>query len=273
MGDTIKSEGTDRQINATNRGLPRLLRTISDNVAPYEQSLLNARATIDPQNMALDESLAKYFLPRYNQIGTDIQGQNAWNTANNELNVLSGPGTDLVKYSRQLDDIQNPEYNQVRTQAANKLTALLQGQDPNKLTGSELANAERGINRTNVSNGVSDIPTSTGAISNAMTFGGALDKKRNTLLNTINAVPQNLASFKSAADPFQVATGRPSYGTNTGASQYGTSKNGFGTNVAGIGQNLLGEAGQNNRLNNQLDANKRDALDRVNQTMSSLPSD
>jgi hypothetical protein len=259
MNDTIKPEGTPRQMAALNRYLPRLAQTVSNVAGPYEQAMLNARATIDPQQAALDESLAAWFMPRFAQIGSDVARQNAFNQATTEADVLEGPGARLVSSARQLDRFQDPEYYDVREAGAGRMMELLAGQDPNQLTGAEIANVERTSNRTNTSQGTAGLGSSLSAIGNAMTFGGALDKKRNTLLNTLNAIPQNLAAMRSGTDVFQVATGRPSYGSNPA--------------VNNMSNNLLGEAGQNVRQNNDLTANARDWLDRTTQVMGALPSD
>lgn len=273
MNDTIKPEGSARQMANLTRYLPRLAETITRVAGPYEQGMLNARASIDPQQAALDESLAAYFLPRFAQIGTDVQRQNAFNQATNEADVLEGPGARLVSSAHQLDEMNDPEYHAVRRTGAAKLIDLLNGQDPNNLTGAEMANVERSANRTNTASGNAGLGSSMSAISNAMTFGNALDKKRNTLLNTLNAIPQNLAAMKSGTDVFQVATGRPSYGANPGQSQYGTSRGNFGQNIGSMAAGLNSEFGQNIRQNNELDANKRDWIDRVSQISSSMPTD
>lgn len=271
-GDTIKPEGTDRQIAAFTKNLPNYLRSIGQNVGPFEQALVNARGTVDPQQLSLDESLLKYFGPRFNEIGSQLQRQNAFNQASNERDVLQGPGADLVMSGQELNKYIDPEYYGLRKTASDKFAALLNGQDPDRLTGSEMANVERGLNRTNSRNGVADVRSSTGSIQNAMTFGNALTQKRGLLLNSLAQIPQNLASMKSGTDAFQVATGRPSYGANQGMNQFQTGRQGFGQNVSGMSQGLLGEAGQNVRQNNDLTANARDSLDRVTQVMGSLPS-
>lgn len=272
MGDTIKSEGTGRQIASFVKFLPNYLKATGDAVGPFEQSLVNARGSIDPQQLALDESLLKYFGPRLNQVGSDLQGQNALNQSKNELAVIQGAGGDVARAGQELNREADSEYYNLRGIAGDKFSQLLQGQDPNRLTGAEMANVERGLNRTNRTNGVSDVTSSGGAISNAMTFGDALTKKRGLLLDSLSQIPQNLASMKSGFDAFQTATGRPSYGANPGQQQYGTGRSGFGANVSSMGQGLLGQTGENVRQNNQLTANARDSLDRATQIAGSIPS-
>ena len=271
-GDTIKSEGTGDSVRSLAKYLPQLAQATAQNVGPYEQALFQARSTIDPQQSALDESLYRYFGPRLSQIGSDIQRQDALNTSSTERDVLAGPGGQTARAAQSLNEELDPEYYGIRAQGASKLSDLLAGQDPNNLTGAEMANVERGLNRTNRANGTRDVRSSQGAISNAMTFGSALDNKRNTLLNTINAIPQNLAAMKSGFDAFQVATGRPSYGQNPAAGQFQTGRAGFGSNVQGMSSNLLGEAGQNIRQTQSLTANRRDGLDRAVQVAGAMPS-
>ncbi len=271
-GDTIKQEGTGQSVKSLAQWLPKLAQATAENVGPYEQALLNARATIDPQQSALDESLYSYFGPRISQIGSDIQRQEALNTSNTENAVLDGPGAATARAAQALNMEMDPEYYGIRAQGASKLSDLLAGQDPNQLTGAEMANVERGLNRTNRQNGQRDVHSSSGAIGNAMTFGRELDNKRNTLLNTINAIPQNLASYKSGFDAYQVATGKPSYGSNPGNGQFSNGRNGFGANVQSMSSNLLGEAGQNTRQTQSLTANRRDGLDRAVQVAGAMPS-
>lgn len=267
MGDKIKPEGTARQIGAYVKNLPKYLRATAEGIAPFEQANVNARGTIDPQNLALDESLLKYFGPRFAAIGNEMARTNALAGAGTELDVLRGPGGALAREGQELNKEIDPEYYGVREAGARKFLDLLGGQDPNRLTGAEMANVERGLNRTNRTHGVSDVSSSAGAINNAMTFGRELDRKRNTVLNTLSALPSNLAAFKSGTDAFQVATGRSSV-PNQGFGQFQTGRQGFGNNVSAMGAGLLGETGQNVRQNIGLDANKRDAMDRVFQGMS-----
>lgn len=270
-GDNVTTGTTGKQINAVIRGLPKWLQATGENIGPFEQALVNARGVVDPQNSALDESLLRYFGPRFNEIGIGLQGQQALGQASNELSVLQGPGTQLARTGQALNEEIDPQYYGLRDVAGKKFVDLLAGQDPNRLTGSEMANVERGLNRTNRMNGMSDVHSSGGAISNAMTFGHELDRKRNTLVNTLSQVPGNLAAMKSGFDSFKVATGRDS-STNPGFAQYGTGRQGFGQNVTGMSQGLLGESGQNARQTQSLTANARDSLDRVTQVMGSLPS-
>jgi len=271
MGDTIIKDNTGKQILDYAKYLPQYLKATGENIGPFEQSLVNARSTVDPQNFALNESLLKYFGPRMNEIGSQLQRQNAMNQSQNELDVINGPGGEMARAGQRLNEEADPEYYGSRRVAADKLISLLQGQDPNRLTGAEMANVERGLNRTNMSNGMQDVHSSGGAISNAMTFGDELNKKRNTLVNTLSVVPQNLAAMKSGFDAFQVATGRPS-SPNVGQQQYGQGGQGFGANVQSMGQGLLGQSGENVRQFADLTANRRDGLDRAAQVAGSLPS-
>lgn len=271
-GDTVLPDASGKQMQNYVRFLPAYLRATGDNVGPFEQALVNARGTVEPQNLALDESLLNYFGPRFNEIGSQLQLQNATNQASNELSVINGPGGDVARAGLELNKEIDPEYYGLRRIAGEKFADLLGGQDPNKLTGSELANVERGLNRTNRVLGTA-VPSSTTAISNAMTFGDALTKKRGLLLDSLAQIPQNLASMKSGTDAFQVATGRPSYGANPGMGQYSTGRSGFGANVQSMGAGLLGETGQNARQDQSITANARDSLDRAVQVAGSVPTD
>lgn len=270
-GDTIQQGTTGRQINSTIRGLPKWLQAVGENIGPFEQSLVQARGVTDPQNAALDESLLRYFGPRMTDIGVGLQGQQLEGSASNDLSVLRGSGGTLAREGQELNREIDPEYYNTREVSSQKLIDLLQGQDPNRLTGAEMANVERGLNRTNRMNGVQDVHSSGAAIGNAMTFGRELDRKRNTLVNTLSQVPGNLAAMKSGFDSFKVATGRDS-SVNPGLNQYGTGRAGFGSNVIGMGQGLLGEAGANTRQTQSLTANARDTLDRVNETAGTVLS-
>jgi len=275
-GDKIKQEGSAEQMQSLVRFLPSYMRAMDKATLPHEQALLDARSVTDPQNAALDAQLFEQYGPIFAGIGDTISGQSANRQAQNELTTLQGPGRELALAGQALNKEIDPEYYGLRANAADKFTQLLAGQDPNALSGAEMANVERGLNRTNRVNGVAEVPTSGSAISNAMTFGDALTGKRNTLLATLNAIPQNLAAMKSGTDAFQVATGRSSSGAqgvgNSGLGQYGTGRQGFGTSTQGAASQLLGETGQNVRQNIDLTANRRTTLDQVNSTLSSLPT-
>lgn len=230
-GDKIINP-SDQQMVDYIKYLPDVLKTVAKEAGPYLQSMLNLKQVISPQEMAQEQALLEGFGPAY---AKELLG---------------------------LSQLADPEFYGLRNQSAAKMSELVGGLDPNKMSGGEMTEVERGLNRLAVNQGTNRIPSNTAAISNALVFGDRLMQKKKDVAGVMSTVPSFLSSVKSGLDiPAQV-TGRPSYGQS--------SMNQFGAVPVGIGQQYLTEAGQNSRTYSQLLAQKRDSLDRFNETFGSV---
>jgi len=182
-----------------------------------------------------------------NRVGQE--GQAATDSA-----LLGGVGKDITSKTLGLQQLADPEFFGLRSQIGEKGGALLEGQDPNKLTGAELANVERGQNRSNINSGLANSGSPTGAISSAMTFGKALDSKRNNLMNTLTNLGTIAPNLKSGAFNYAAATGAS--GAGAGQNLFQNSINTAQNTASTLGSNLLGQAGNIQQQRVDINANK-----------------
>jgi hypothetical protein len=156
----------------------------------------------------------------------------------------------------------DPEYYGLRNQAAGKASDLMGGLDPNAMSAGEMEQITRGLNRTGVSTGTNRIPSSSAAISNALTFGDRLMQKKKDVAGIMSTIPGLMTATRSGIDINQQVTGSPAYTANVGSN--------YGAVPLSLGQQYLTETGQNSRTQSTLQAQARDSLDRFNETFGSI---
>lgn len=251
------TESSQAVLDAYTHGLPQILKIMQDQVGPTDQAFFNSRQNIAPQEAALDTKMYQDNAPALAQAG--IGAANA---------AFDNGGSALATKAQGLQrQVDQPWYD-ARDQAGGKLADLLGGMDPNQLTGAESANVERGLNRTNGANGTLNNPDNNAVLKNAMTFGSALDQKRSNVANAINSATQFLGQGKSGIDTFAQATGQ------TGTAQFGApayNSQGQGQNAFTTGNNAYNQMNAMRLNQNDIQANRRDSLDRINETMASQP--
>jgi hypothetical protein len=198
------------------------LRAVT-NYGPNAVAALSAatRAQAGPQ-AALDAQLYSQYAPGYFNIGEGFADQQAQRATQRDLATIQGGGLDLARQAIALDREANPEFYSNRAAAGQGFQALLAGQDPNKLTGSEMANVERGVNRLNTSRGTpSNIGDATTTASNAMMFGDKLNQKRAMFGQSLALFPGIQQGSQSGINAYQIAAGRgASSGNNASLQQY-----------------------------------------------------
>ena len=251
-------ESTASVMDALVKNLPSLINIMSENYAPLERLGQTTREEIAPREAALNAELTKKYLPVYSQASSDAEKQ-----------ALLSNGPDIVHAADKLArEVDQPFYD-TRDLGALKLGQLLGGQDPNKLTGGEETNVERGLNRLRVGQGENVNPSNTGTIKAALTFGGALDAKRANLAKAIDSATSFLGASRTGVDTFAQATGRSgtqNFGSNLFQGQ------GTGNQAFSQGQNAFNQITGLRTQENQINADRRDSLDRATQVLSSLPS-
>jgi len=189
-----------------------------------EQALLDVTKNFTPQFNEANLKNFEEFTPRFNAAGQKIINQNAIAQAEGELDVLQGPGTDLVRAARELRRENDPELFQAREAGLENLLNLF-GEigASGDLSGGERAEIERGLAAQDTQRGTQNAPSSSEAVGSAMTFGGAQQQREAQSRTEMNEVLNTASSFmnssRSGVDPFQVATGRPST-NNQGAGQF-----------------------------------------------------
>jgi hypothetical protein len=138
--------------------------------------------------------------------------------AGKQVDVLRGPGGQLIDEAYAKAQQVDPEFYGQRAQAGALLGDLLRsftdpetGRFTGELSGGERAEVERQVNRARQMRGglggpqnVSDI------VSQAMQFGQAAQRKRDQLGQALGVATSFLPASRSGFDPLQVALGRPS---------------------------------------------------------------
>ena len=248
------------------KNLDEFVGKTTGNVLPTEQALLDARRQINPQQQQLDYDLASEFLPQFTELGLQQQRQQQEGTAANDATLLRGTGKDLVAANLEAQKIADPEYYKTRTGTADQIARLFGSlDDPDGgLSPTEQAEIDRSIARTNVQRGI-EAPTATSAVQAGMEFGKAGQDRKMQKQQAINAAVQTagatMPALKSGVDVLQLTTGRPSQ-VNQGLGRYGDNA-AIGQTSMGLGQQLMGQVGDNARQTADINSKKRTAFDTV----------
>jgi hypothetical protein len=241
----------------------------------YEPEMQKLREEISPREQALNARLYEQFGPEFARIGSDIARQNAQAQAETDLGIVSGTGRELVREAMRTQREADPEAYRARELALANLEQL-QGSltDPNAgLSGAERAEIDRSMARENFARGVGATPTATSTVSNAMAFGGAGEarkqQRQSAIANAAQLAAGSVQPLSSRIDTFQLTTGRPSI--NQGEARTGAARE-VGQESNAMGMNLFGNASQMRQQENQINAQRKTALDQFSQVMGSLPS-
>jgi len=277
MGQPLQPSGetTDAMMKSYVDNLDAYTQATNRNIIPTEQSLLDARRVINPQQQQLDLDISKQFLPQFTQLGLDQQRQQAMGQAQNDADILSGPGQDLVRANLEAQKLADPEFYKTRTGASDQLARLFGSlDDPNGGLGpTERAEIERSLARDNYSRG-NETPTSTSAVESAMKFGQAGAARKASKQQAVNAAVQTagqiMPGLKSGVDVLQLTTGRPSQ-ANTGLMRFGDNQQ-VGGATMNMGSQLMSQVGDNSRQTADINSKKRTAFDSVMGVMDQASS-
>jgi hypothetical protein len=270
----------------TQESMASVMQAYRDNLIPmiqnqiqaaqaYEPAMQTLREQISPREQALNAQLYGQYGPEFARIGSQIARQNAEAQAATDLGVVSGTGRDLVREAMKTQREADPEAYRARELALANLEQL-QGSltDPNAgLSGAERAEIDRSMARENFARGTGATPTATSTVSNAMAFGQAGEarkaQRQSAIANAAQLAAGAVQPLSSRIDTFQLTTGRPS--VNQGEARTGGARE-VGQESNAMGMNLFGNASQMRQQENQLNAQRKTALDQFSQVMGSLPS-
>jgi hypothetical protein len=206
----------------------KALRAYKDYYPAYAEMLrqeagreLERQQELYPEQLKLSQqqlAAAKAFVPQYGQLASDEAYREAMSEAGKQVDVLRGPGGQLIDEAYAKAQQVDPEFYGQRAQAGALLGDLLRsftdpstGRFTGELSGGERAEVERQVNRARQMRGglggpqnVSDI------VSQAMQFGQAAQRKRDQLGQALGVATSFLPASRSGFDPLQVALGRPS---------------------------------------------------------------
>lgn len=233
--------GAYRAPNVTDQA-KQLYNAYSQYLPQFAGATQSNTEALTPRQNQLDYSQYSQFAPLFSQVGNDLQNQEV----GNNLSMLQGHGQDLIKAAQSAEDLASPDYAKSRTAANQGFQSLIGGMDPNKLSGAELANTERGINRLNARTGNLNTGDATTTAANAMTFGGALDQKRQNFGQALNLFPGIAGASKSNLDTFSIGTGKGA-ANNAGLQQYAGPQTKFDAGANSLQSTLA--TGQQNQYN------------------------
>ena len=270
----------------TQESMAEVMKAYRENIIPmiqqqvtaarqYEPEMQKLREEISPKEQALNKRLYEEFGPEFARIGSQIARQNAQAQAETDLGIVSGTGRDLVREAMKTQKEADPEAYRARELALANLEKL-QGSltDPNAgLSGAERAEIDRSMARENFARGTGATPTATSTVSNAMAFGQAGEarkaQRQSAIANAAQLAAGAVQPLSSRIDTFQLTTGRPS--VNQGEARTGGARE-VGQESNAMGMNLFGNSSQMRQQENQINAQRKSALDQFSQVMGSLPS-
>jgi len=238
--------------------------------ASYQKNLPKIMTAIN--NMIQGNELAKLqsaelTAPRYNTLQTNLANQMATSVAQNDADILNTSGRQRAATATEIDKGINPEFYTARAAGLDSLLGQLKMLDLDKAN----PEAERLVNLENARSGNIGNPTDgTNAVKNALQFGDERLKRSAALTNALNTANNFMGASKASFDPFGRSTATANIGGGTSVNP--SSFRDAGGDVVATGNNLLGQIfGYQNTAAN-INANRRDVLDRMNETTSSLPS-
>lgn len=270
----------------TQESMAEVMKAYRENIIPmiqqqvaaarqYEPEMQKLREEISPKEQALNKRLYEEFGPEFARIGSQIARQNAQAQAETDLGIVSGTGRELVREAMKTQREADPEAYRARELALQNLEKL-QGSltDPNAgLSGAERAEIDRSMARENFARGTGATPTATSTVANAMAFGQAGEarkaQRQSAIANAAQLAAGSVQPLSSRIDTFQLTTGRPSI--NQGEARTGAVRE-VGQESNAMGMNLFGNASQMRQQENQINAQRKTALDQFSQVMGSLPS-
>ena len=270
----------------TQESMAEVMKAYRENIIPmiqqqvtaarqYEPEMQKLREEISPREQQLNADLYRQFGPQFARTGSDIARQNAQAQAETDLGIVSGTGRELVREAMRTQKEADPEAYRARELALANLEQL-QGSltDPNAgLSGAERAEIDRSLARENFARGTGATPTATSTVSNAMAFGQAGEarkaQRQSAIANAAQLAAGAVQPLSSRIDTFQLTTGRPS--VNQGEARTGGARE-VGQESNAMGMNLFGNASQMRQQENQINAQRKSALDQFSQVMGSLPS-
>ena len=213
----------------------KALRAYKDNYPEYAAMLrqeagkeLARQQELYPEQLKLAQqqlAAAKAFVPQYGQLASDEALREAMEEAGKQVDVLRGPGGQLIDEAFAKSQQVDPEFYGRRAQTGAMLGDLLRsfaapgtvsadnpfGTFTGELSGSERAEIERSLAQNRARSGSMGGPMAmSDVVANAMMFGQGVQNRRDALGRALGQATSFLPAARSGFDPFQVAMGRPS---------------------------------------------------------------
>ncbi len=262
MADPHAASGTGLStdvINNVMQNLPAYMNTVNAQLKPQAESELGAAQAVSPAYQELLTSLYEQNAPRLAAAGAGAEAISRKGAAQTDVDLLKGAGGEATRTLQGLDKQLNPEYYSTRAAGASKLGELLGSINLNDAN----PEAERLVSQESARSGNLATPSATSTVSNALSFGNEMQKRRDALGQAINSATSFLGP---ASGTFNTAATTLNRGaSNTGLSEFGgvTKTNANAPAAAG---SLTGTAAGLTGQQQDINAQRRDALDRFNET-------
>lgn len=279
MGDApapSTGESTEETIQAFTKNFPELMRITNEGILPSERAKLEASQAVSPDYSRLQARLFEELGPMLGATSDKIAANQAKSTAESDLSVLRGPGRDLVRESLNVSREADPEYYATREKVGGRLGDLLDSIDlSGSLSGGEREEMNRAQAQEGARRGTGTSPSQTAALANALQFGQASYNRQNNAKNQLGQAiglgTAYLPTAQSGVDPFMVATGKSSR-PNAGEGKFTGVQSGVGDNAFGAGNNFMNNITSMRQQENDINANRRDWMDKVNEGVTALGS-
>lgn len=250
------SESFSSVMQSLIQNLPAYMQVANSQLGPQAQAQLGAAQATSPGYSELLTNLYKQYAPQLARTGVDAASAA-------DLGSITGTGGEVARRTQQLDRQLNPEYYATRSAQADKLGQLLGSINLNNAN----PEAERLVNQENIRSGNINNPTATGTVSNALSFGNEFQKRRDALGAAINTASGFLQPSAGNFNTAQIALNRPAGAS--GVSQFaGIQKPGDQAFQAGA--NLLSSGTALKQQQIDVNANRRDIIDRINEGFSAI---
>lgn len=260
MGEVIENI-----LDAITLNGPQFFEMMRGQVVPDSLKDLEASELTSPRYAQLNYDVTSKYAPMLADVENKISQTRKLSDAAGDLAVVKGPGRDLAKEATALGrDVIDPEFFANRAAIGNKQVELINSLDPNKLSGGEQAEVERSVNADAARSGNVGNNVGINAVGNAMHFGNALNKKRESIGAILNKATEGIQNMRSGIDYFGRAQTNAPY---TGNFQPVAQPN---QNTANTANNLLNNATKVGMQEQDINANRRDSLDRVTGLISSV---
>lgn len=258
----------DLEGKAITAQLPGIIKAYSGQILPLEQAKLGASQAVSPAYSQLMTDLYKNYAPQLAGVGSQIDQANRQANATGTTNILGDQGAKAASTYTGIDQANNPEYYKTRALESDKLGQLLNSINLNNPN----PEAERLINQENQRSGNIANSNATKTLGNALSFGDQLSKRQSTLSNALGQATSFLQpSQNQSANVAAGIASAPS--TAGGAANSLTQFQGVtptGQDALNVGNNLLGAASASQLSAMNVNANRRDTLDRTAQVADSV---
>lgn len=191
------NETMDSMMKSLVANFPQLSKVSNEAILPAEQAQLAAAQQIQPQYTQSQLDLWKQFGPQLTDISNQLAAQSQAGAVTAEGELLKGAGGDLIRTQEALQRQIDPEYYAAREQAGK----LIGSYDPEgRMSGGQLSEVERGLNRMNQNSGISGLGTSTETLRAAGEFGNQVNANKNALAQALATVGTSLGGLKSGTN-------------------------------------------------------------------------